>query len=61
MARKVKFNEELAIVELRCNIIKRMEDCVTENEAQKVCSYASALSMLPIYMDYEEDDETGVK
>ena len=61
MTLKAKSNEELGIARLRCNIIEQMEDCVKNNEAQKTSSYASALSMLPIYLDYEDEDEMGVK
>ena len=61
MTLRIKSNEELAIARLRCNIIKQMKECVGHNEAQQVCLYAQALSMLPIYLDYEDEDEMGVK
>ena len=61
MPLRIKSNEELAIARLRCTIIKQMDECVGHNEAQQVCSYASALSMLPIYLDYEDENEMGVK
>lgn len=53
MALVAKSKEELAVAKLRLNIIKQMEDCVGQNEAQKVNSYAAALSFLPTYLDYE--------
>lgn len=54
MAREAKSKEELAIINLRCKIIKQMEDCVSENDAHAVVTYASALAQLPIFLDYEE-------
>ena len=56
MAFKAKSNDELAVIELRMKIIRQMEKCVKNNEVQKVSSYASALSMLPIYIDYLENE-----
>lgn len=53
MAYIAKSKEELAVAKLRMKIIKQMEECVAENEATKASSFASALSMLPIYLDYE--------
>ena len=61
MSMVVKSNEELAIVKLRCDIIKQMEECIKNNEAQKVCLYTSTLSMLPVYLDYEEEEIKEVK
>ena len=49
-----KSKEELAIIELRRLIIKQMKECVTNNEAMNVSSFATALHMLPKYLDYEE-------